>query len=271
MAQSAAERSDKIAVEIDTSEGASEARLAFERVRRRDRAGAREFGGDQTVARDHADLITPFVGAVGEGLQHAAGERHRVGERRRCLLRRKLHEFRGRRACGDRAVDRGRAESARRGLAGQRLFEHAARFVARDQRRDQARERIAARLDHRGEQRDQNSAEMRRAAGVFLGAAVKQRGIGEARAADGGAAAVEKERRTACHFAVKRERGRACDRRIRRGMAVNAHAEGVVQTYARLLHDLGRHVLRAQTDKKLGEIGGEGRHDVLPFRALLTL
>jgi hypothetical protein len=52
-------------------------------------------------------------------------------------------------------------------------------------------------------------------------------------------------------------------------MAVNAHAECVVQTNASFLDDLGRHVLRSQTDEKFGEIGGEGRHDIRPFLASL--
>ena len=87
---------------------------------------------------------------------------------------------------------------------------------------------------------------MRRAAGVFLGAAVKQRRVGEARAADGGLAAVERRAWRRPPLAVKRERGRASDRRIRGGMAVNAHAECVVQTNAGFLDDLGRHVRGVQ-------------------------
>src|SRR5262249_54280395 len=125
------------------------------------------------------------------------------------------------------------------------------------------------RLDHRCKQRDQNGAEMRGAARVFLGAAVKQRRVREARTADGRAAALEKERRPASHFAVERESRRSRNGRIRRGMAVYAHAEGVVQTDAGFLDDLGRHALRSQPDKKSGEIGRKRRHDILPFLASL--
>ena len=57
---------------------------------------------------------------------------------------------------------------------------------------------------------------MRRAAGVLLRAAVKQRGVGEARAADRGPAAVAEEGGAVALLAVERQRGRARDRRIGR-------------------------------------------------------
>lgn len=96
---------------------------------------------------------------------------------------------------------------------------------------------------------------MRGAAGVLLGTAVKQRRIRKTRAAHGGAAAIEEQRRTAGYFAVERQRRGARHRRIRCRVAVNAHAARVVETNPCLLNHLRRQALSSECNEKFGEIG----------------
>ena len=96
---------------------------------------------------------------------------------------------------------------------------------------------------------------MRGAAGVLLGAAMKQRRVGEARAANRRAAPIEKQCGAALHFTIQRQRRGARDRCIWRRMSVYGHAEGVVETNAGLLHDLWRQVFSSQPYEKIGKIG----------------
>jgi hypothetical protein len=103
------------------------------------------------------------------------------------------------------------------------------------------------------------------AASVLLRASVKQRRIGEAGAPDRGAPAVEEQGRAVRNLSVERERGGPGDRRIGRGVPVEAHSEGVVEADARLLDDFWRQRLEAEIGEEMGETGGKGRHDLSPL------
>jgi hypothetical protein len=151
------------------------------------------------------------------------------------------------------------------------LLENAAGFIARHQGGDQRGHRIAPYLGQRREQRDQNRAEVGSAAGILLRPPVKERGVGEAGAADRGAPAIAQQRGAIPDFAVERDGGGPRYRRVGRVMASEADAVAIEQANLRLFHDLGWQVRKIEAGDEAGDLGGECCHGFLLGFARLTL
>src|SRR5690606_41617113 len=110
-------------------EGAHEAAAPREGSGGRHRAAGGQRGGRQAVAPRQADLVAPFVGAVAERLQDAAGEGGGVGQRGGGPVLGQAPQAGGRCRRGCLAVQRRGAAARRRGQRRNRGLQGGAHFL----------------------------------------------------------------------------------------------------------------------------------------------
>jgi hypothetical protein len=170
------------------------------------------------------------------------------------------------RSRGQCAVERRRAQPGGRGLRPVRRFEQAAHLIAGDQRRQHARHRQAARLDQRRQQRNHDGAEVPGTAGVFLGAAVEQRRVGQRGAVDRGLAPVAEQGGAATALAVERQCRAPRHWGEGRGVPAERDAVAVEQAGAGLLDDGWRNLRQVEVGNKSAKVLSK-RHEESPRSA----